>query len=468
MNHKYASDMPLPGGVEQYFDTLVTLLRRVSKDAMCQAQLTQTVIEVCPKASKSTAINMYINLVSRMGLWSSKDDVFRLTAEGESLLELADSDPAEARLTILKRKLSDVAGYDHLLCFLADGPTTFDQLDAQIKQRLNANWKSKNQTTFRLNWLRSLGYVSKNGHEYGLTEVGSQMLASGGVEIEMSGDGDKKGKRSIKHREPPSLLVSRATDIADRIKKAATVGGDGKELENATAEAFELLGYSVQVISGPGNPDVVSTAVMGEDTYRLLIETKSRSSGVVNQNDVNFNALNQHKAKANADFVLVLATDFSGGNLEQWASEHQVRLLRVEEICKVLLAHAEAAIPLDSLRELFVGSGSTDESALSAILADAETSVQLMALCRDVYDAVFNYQDEEATLNEHSLYYILGAAHSIRSICATTELLHSGLLAALGRTDNGGLFCRLSHRTLSDRLCQIKDVIGGRPDAVTK
>jgi hypothetical protein len=66
------------------------------------------------------------------------------------------------------------------------------------------------------------------------------------------------------------------------------------------------------VVSGPGNPDVVLTASMGEAGYRALIETKSLANGCVQQNDVNFNALTEHKGKVNADYVMVLEGSFSG------------------------------------------------------------------------------------------------------------------------------------------------------------
>jgi hypothetical protein len=98
---KYASELPLPGGVEQYYDTLVELLRRVGKQPMDQEQLAETVIDVCPNSSSSTAINQYISLISRMGFWSVKDDTVRLTPDGNSLLDKHDDDPSAAKRSVL-------------------------------------------------------------------------------------------------------------------------------------------------------------------------------------------------------------------------------------------------------------------------------------------------------------------------------------------------------------------------------
>jgi hypothetical protein len=402
-----------------------------------------------------------------MGLWSFKDDAFRLTPEGKALLDKEDTDSFAAKRSILDVKLRDVAGYDVLLSTLKQGPASFDDADSTLKQAMNVDWKSKNQTMFRLNWLRSLGYVAKDGHEYSLTPAGQSVVANG-FDASKTDKELTKGSEGTDNSKPTPPLVAKATALADAVEAASKIGGDGSELEKATAEAFQFLGFNVQLISGSGNPDVIATAPMGSDTYRALVETKSRSSGTVHQNDVNFNALNEHKIKANADFVMVFAADFGGGNLEKWACEQKVRLLRVEELRQILLAHAEAAIPLDRLKDLFIGGGSTDEGTLSGILADSELSGQLMSLCRQVFDAVLAHQSEEATLNEHSLFYILGGAHSIHAIQATTSLLQSGLIAALGRGEDGSLYCRLSRRTLSERLQQIQEVIGGFTDKAEK
>ena len=462
MSEKYASDLPLPGGVEQYFDTLVTLLRRANDQPMNHEQLTETITEVCPNASKSTAIGMYISLISRMGLWSLKDDVFKLTSEGHVVLEKTDNDPTAARRLILESKIQSVAGYDSVFRSLEQGPVSFDVIDSQLKSQLKANWKSKNQTMFRLNWLRSLGYVIREKHEYALTEAGRAVLADGLISpAKPNPDKTDGGDESTSPQPPPpSPQQAEAISLADEIQKASLAGGDGTELEMITAKAFEFLGFSVQLISGSGNPDVIASALMGDDSYRVLVETKSRSKGTINQNDVNLDALAEHKIKAAADFVVVFGADFGGGNLEKWSSERGFRLLRVEELRQVLLAHADAAIPLDRLRELFVGGGSTDEGVLSALLADSESTSQLMSLCRQVYDAILEHQDEEATLSE-----ALVVLHPRRCLFNSSDqvqyrVVAIGPLFALGRTESGSLHCRLSPRTLELRLDQIRNVIG--------
>ncbi len=457
---KYSSDDPLPGGVEQYYDTLVALVERVACESMSHEQLKSTITEMFPNATKSTALGVYIGSITRNGYWSNKDGVYKVTPDGHALIDTHKVDPAQGRRMVLDRKVKLIAGYDVVLQTLKNGPAPFDAIDTEVKTALKVDWKSKNQTGFRLSWLRSLGCAKRDGLAYELTEAGKQAIADGVI------NGGSENSGSTGNGEPPvveiepSPVVIQATELIEQMKAAAVFGGDGQELEVVTAKALEFLGFDVEQIGGSGNPDVVATAKLGSQAYRVLFETKSRSSGVVSQNDVNFHALVEHRKKANADFVVVFASDFSGGNLEKWAVEQTVRLLRVEEMKAILLAHAEAVISLDRLQELFEGGGTTDEGVLSSVLVDSESSLQLMKLCRDVYDVVLAHQSEEALLNEHSLFYILAGAYPIHSISVAVELLQSELLAALGRDEKGSLYCRLSKGCLATRLSQIRRVVG--------
>lgn len=461
MAKRYASEYPLPGGVERYFETLLRFLCRVRDNPCEHGEIADWLRTDFECTSQSTAINAYIGMVSRMGFWTTKDGQVRLTPEGLAIVEQAETSESEAKRAVIDIKLRDVDGYDVLLAHLRESNRTFDELDANLKRTLGVGWTSKNQTMFRVNWLRSLGYVAKDGRQYALTEAGRGLVKDVPTpDVLPTTPRVQPPTPEPDATEEQTDLMKLATDIADRIDKAATDGGDGTELEQATAEAFALFGYATQVIGGAGNPDVVVSAQMGDASYRVLVETKSRSGGVVHQNDVNFNALKQHKAKANADYTVVVGADFSGGNLEKWAVENGVRLMRTDELRQLLLAHAEAVLPLDGLGTLFVGGGSLDEAALTQVLTESENTAQAMSLARHAYDAVREHQDQEGVLNAHSLFYILKGQYPIQSIEMTIDLLQSDLIGAIGRSDSGSLYARMAPRSLNDKLSQLSQVMG--------
>ncbi len=93
MTTKYASEYPLPGGVDQYFNSLVTLLKRVSE----QQELVGFVFQEYPRTRGSTAVGQYLAHITRSGLWAIKDGKYRLTPDGSSLLEKVESDSDAAR-----------------------------------------------------------------------------------------------------------------------------------------------------------------------------------------------------------------------------------------------------------------------------------------------------------------------------------------------------------------------------------
>ncbi len=456
MTDKYASEYPLPGGVDQYFNSLVTLLKRVSDDPPHQQELVDFVLQEYPRTRGSTAVGQYIAHITRSGLWTIKDGKYRLTPDGSTLLEKVASDDDAARRMLMEMKIQTFAGYEEVLHCLDQGARTFDEIDSALKSALQAGWKSKNQTGFRLSWVRSLGYVEREGNAYKLTPAGRVLLESLDPP---NGNGENANGN-------PPPLVKQAMELADSIDKAAVSGKDGAELERRTCDAFTYLGFAAEVVGGAGNPDVVIDASMGAGTYRALIDTKSRSGGTVQQNEVNFNALKQHKAKFNADYVMVVGANFSGGNLDTWAQENRVRLLRTEELRQVMLAHAEGVIGLDRLEVLFRDGGSTDEAVFSELLAESENTVQAMSLARALYQAVRNDQDKEGILNADSLFYILGGEHSIPAIESTIAILKSDLIGALATNANGSLYTRLSPRMLNDKLAQLSDRIGGDQETV--
>jgi hypothetical protein len=455
MGQQYTADYPLPGGVEQYYVSLLKILHHVRDTHPTYDELV-TWIGRTFGVTGSAAVTGYLGSVSKAGLISTKDEAVQPTTDGLTLLDLADESDARARAEVLRLKVRDIAGYDFLMKFMREnGPQTFDVLNTSLKHAMNVDWQSVNQTMFRLNWLRSLGYVRFHAHQYDLTDEGRAIATDLAAPASAAPAAPAESKPTVRTR-----LADRANEIAERLTRAAVEGGTGEELEHATSEAFAFLGFVTQHIGGSGNPDLIATAPMGPSRYRLLVETKSRASGVVNQNDVNFQALNGHKAKAGADHTVVIAADFAGGNLEAWAREQSVRLLRIDDLQRVLLAHAEAALPLDMIRPLFTGGGSTDETVLTTTLTTSENTKLSMALARKVYDAVHSYQEEEAPLDPHSLYFILSREYPLQSIEAAVSLLSSDVLCALGRTPRGGLYTRMTPGTLHQKLRQFLDIVG--------
>jgi hypothetical protein len=456
-SEKYASEYPLPGGVEQYFETLVALLTFIRDNNVSFDDLSKWMFDSFPNASGQIAVNGYISTVGRLGLWLHQDNLVRLSPEGTGIVTDCESNPAAARESVMRIKYRDFLGYDVLLKLLDQGPQSSEQIQEHLKNELSVDWKSKNQSSFRVNWLRSLGYAEKDGQQYHLTDEGRIVWQK--LNQVPKAVTPKPGDPTLPTELPVTPLEVEAKAIADRLDKAAVSGGDGKEFEEVTEQAFKFLGFETQLIGGSGNPDVLATASMGEMTYRILIDSKSRTSGNVQQNDVPFLVLDKQKQNASADYVVVVGPGFAGGQLEDFAKQKQVRLLSVSDLREVLLAHAQSAFVLDVLRPLFMGGGAISEGALLDVLGAAESSLAAIQLGRKIFAAVKGFQDKSGAINSDSLYFILKCEHAMPTIRLTVDFLKSELIGALGETENGSLYTRMSPATLTKRLIQIAHVM---------
>src|SRR5262245_13224226 len=136
-NDKYASEYPLPGGVEQYFDTLIALLRYIRDNNVSSEDLSTWIFNTFPSVSGPIAVNGYIAVLSRLGFWLQQDNLIRLSPEGTALVSKSDSDLDDARRMVIETKYRDFQGYDVLLKLLNDGPQNFDDIQDHLKLALN-------------------------------------------------------------------------------------------------------------------------------------------------------------------------------------------------------------------------------------------------------------------------------------------------------------------------------------------
>ena len=72
MPHKCASQYPLPGGMAQYVNFLITLLKRVTDAPPEQQESVDFVLQEYPRTRGSTAVGQYLAHITRSGLWTIK------------------------------------------------------------------------------------------------------------------------------------------------------------------------------------------------------------------------------------------------------------------------------------------------------------------------------------------------------------------------------------------------------------
>ncbi|MCL4370565.1 MAG: ATP-binding protein [Chloroflexi bacterium] len=133
-----------------------------------------------------------------------------------------------------------------------------------------------------------------------------------------------------------------------------------KGLERAVGDALEYLGFWVERLAQPGEPEGVATAPMSPnsddipDSYRFTYDAKSSGSGKVQTKDLNIAGLARHRQNHSADYTLVVAPDFALGALQQECQNNGVTPMRARDLAKLLmLAAANSPLNLAGFRSLF-------------------------------------------------------------------------------------------------------------------
>ena len=102
------------------------------------------------------------------------------------------------------------------------------------------------------------------------------------------------------------------------------------EFEEAIKDAFIFLGFEGELIGGSGNTDVLLTANIGKQTYKVSVDGKTSKSGKIIDRQIDWISLQDHKAKNKADFVVIVGPSFADGNLQSRANQQEVSLFTTE------------------------------------------------------------------------------------------------------------------------------------------
>jgi hypothetical protein len=143
----------------------------------------------------------------------------------------------------------------------------------------------------------------------------------------------------------------------DILKKKQFKSEAPGEFEEAIKEAFIVLGFEAELIGGSGDTDVLLTANVGLESFKVSVDGKTSKSGRVIDRQIDWLSLEDHRRKNKADFIVVVGADFAGGNLITRANQYNVSLLRTDGLIKLLQAHSQFPFTLTELKDLFAGKG---------------------------------------------------------------------------------------------------------------
>lgn len=168
---------------------------------------------------------------------------------------------------------------------------------------------------------------------------------------------DSHFKAKLRDSNQKTRFPSGVKFIVERLNETQFKSDSPTEFEEAIRDAFKFLGFEAELIGGSGDTDVLLTANIGHESFKVNIDGKTTKSGKIIDRQIDWLSLRDHKKKNQADFVIVVGPSFSGGNLDQRANEYNVSLLKTEDLVKLVEAHSKFPFTLTELKDLSTGGG---------------------------------------------------------------------------------------------------------------
>ncbi|HEY5590308.1 MAG TPA: hypothetical protein VIK55_04750 [Paludibacter sp.] len=238
------------------------------------------------------------------------------------------------------------------------------------------------------------------------------------------------------------------------------------EYEIVLADAFKFLGFQAKTIGGKGDTDVLLTANIGIESYKVDVDGKTSKNEKISDAQINWLSLKDHKEKNNSNFVVVAGPGFAGGNLEKRAKEYNVSLITTEELIKILKAHSKYPFTLLELKDLFAEAGYLSkqvEDLLSQNLVSRSFLEKFKTIIEEIeklQNTQLGYFTFESLAGREKIQELEIELHEIKSII---QLLRIPFINAIKEIDNNKFVFTLEKRDLSNTFYQISQLISGKP-----
>ncbi|MCF8368166.1 MAG: hypothetical protein K9G76_03930 [Bacteroidales bacterium] len=259
-------------------------------------------------------------------------------------------------------------------------------------------------------------------------------------------------------------------EIIQNLKDTQNKSDAPTEYELILAEAFKFLGYQAKTISGKGDTDVLLTANIGKESYKVDVDGKTSKNDKISDAQINWLSLKDHKEKNNSNFVVVAGPGFAGGNLEKRAQEYDVSLLTTDELIKILEAHSKYPFTLLELKDLFAEAGYLTEQ-VDDLLSQNHVRRSFLEKFKTIIEEIEKLQNTrlgyftfESLAGREKIQELEIELEDIENII---QLLKIPFINAISEIDNNKFVFTLEKKDLSNTFFQISQLISIKPVTAT-
>lgn len=464
MQEKIRSVWPLPGGNDQYLETLVQALQWLyqKEGITIQEELSAWFQREYHVGEKT--VPGYIGVIKYLSAMDiDPKGMITITSFGKEIVN-ATNRSQQAGL-VVHRFMDNYLAFPEVLAVYEKTKEVIHLNEMVDKlMPLFPTWTSRAQYEYRALWLLSLGCLEQDkGRYYQITEYGMSIASQYPSNIEIGRKSDGQVEPSASTSEGESADENKLNEIIEELKESARDTRNPNRFEAAIAAAFEMLGFKVYQLGETGDTDVLLSAEIGTESYRVIVDGKSRSSGKLN--DLNSFVLEQHREKNKADFIVVVAEDFAGGNVESQASANKIVLLPIEVMCDWLTKHQETPFNLLVQKSMFEESGRVKNLSVSLKSVHdqrtrwAKLIIEVVQLVDENY--TFNLLDP---LSIDNLFIVLanrlrGIQYSERMVEQVVQLLSHDALGNIMKMDENGVTLQMNLVNASASLRALAEML---------
>lgn len=259
-------------------------------------------------------------------------------------------------------------------------------------------------------------------------------------------------------------------EIIEKLNKSQNKSDSPDEFEIALTDAFNFLGFKAKSIGGKGDTDVLLTANIGKESYKVDVDGKTSKKDIIQDAQINWPSLDDHKIKNNSNFVVVIGQGFAGGKLEKRAKGFKIGLLTTNELIKIVEAHSKYPFTLLELKDLFAAFGSLTEQ-VNDLLSQNQTRREFLEKFKTIIEEIEKLQNTR--LGYFTFESLVGREKiqeleiELEDIEHVIQLLKIPFINAIKEIENTKFVFTLEKKDLSNTFFQISLLIGDKKAVLT-
>lgn len=225
--------------------------------------------------------------------------------------------------------------------------------------------------------------------------------------------------------------------------------------EKALAQAFAYLGFQVEQIGGAGNPDVFAQALLGENSYSIVVDAKTCQPGVAKtKTGIDYLAVRKHQQDMSADFAVIVAAKFAYGDTISNAEQLGLILLETNVLMSWLRQHSACGLSPYTIRRWLSQQSGLLKADGREIVQQWEHELKLIVTVLRVFEEHQLYDLSAGALSEKEIVMVLKVKYPNLSISNTSKILSllSHPILGILQPDLDGYLLTISVETAFRRL----------------